>query len=202
MTAPQAAAKRLLDLLLSLTMLPFALPVIGIAVAAIRLESRGAGIYRQTRIGRRGRPIVVYKLRTMVENAESIGAGLYAQEGDPRFTKVGRFLRRTSLDELSQLFNVIKGDMSIVGPRPQLPLIVEQHQADYAEILSVKPGITGLAQVSGRNALSRNDRIALDKEYARRVSLLRDLLILLVTVRVVLTGEGQRNNQSREEVER
>ncbi len=195
-------AKRGLDLALAVMALPLALPLILAAGAAIALETPGGMFFRQERIGRFGRPFRVWKLRTMVQDAEREGAGLYAERNDPRFTRVGLWARRWSLDELPQLFNVLAGDMSIVGPRP-LPLqIVQEHADAYAVILRVRPGLTGLSQVSGRNDLVRSRRLELDQQYAREWKLGLDARIILRTIGVVLSAAGQRNDQGRADVER
>jgi undecaprenyl phosphate N,N'-diacetylbacillosamine 1-phosphate transferase len=124
-TPPPERAKRVLDLVVAVAALPVALPVIALLGLAVRLETKGGIFFRQTRVGQHGRHFRIFKLRTMVENAEQIGAGIYAEADDPRFTRVGTFARRFSLDELPQLFNVLRGEMSIVGPRPMLPVTVE-----------------------------------------------------------------------------
>ncbi len=182
-----------------------ALPVVGPAVlvlaTAVALESVGGGFFLQRRVGLHGRDFRMLKLRTMVKDAERLGAGLYGEKNDPRLTRIGKFLRRWSLDELPQIFNVLKGDMSLVGPRPQLRLIVDRHSDAYNVILRVKPGITGLAQIRGRNELRRSDRLRLDMEYAQTWSLLGDLRIIAKTLAVVIRGEGQRNDQSEADVE-
>lgn len=195
-------AKRFLDLLLVLLSLPLVLPVIVIAAVCIRLETPGSPFFLQDRVARGGGRFRMIKLRTMVKDAEHIGAGLYFEKDDPRFTQVGLFLRRFSLDELPQLFNVLSGDMSIVGPRPTLRMIVERYPADYAEINLVKPGLTGLSQVSGRNELTRSRRMALDKHYAHYWSVPLDLWIIARTFAVVLTAEGQRMDMSESDLER
>lgn len=197
-----AFVKRIFDVFFALAALIVALPAIAVTAILIRLESPGNPIFRQTRVGLNGRKFTILKLRTMVQNAERIGAGIYAVANDPRFTRVGTFARRYSLDELPQLINVLKGDMSIVGPRPMLPVTIAEYKVAYDQILKVKPGITGLAQVSGRNLLSRSHRMALDSEYARNWSLGGDLKILARTVSVALTGEGQLNSQSAADVEK
>ncbi len=194
-------AKRALDLAIVGATAPLAIGIVGAMSVAIRLESEGSPIFEQTRVGKDGRPFTVYKLRTMVDNAENIGAGLYNVEDDPRFTKLGTFARRFSLDEVPQLFNVLKGEMSVVGPRPMLQVTVDEYADDYAVILQAKPGLTGLTQVSGRNSLKRSQRLALDKEYAADQSLAMDLGIIARTFSVVITGDGQLNDQSREDVE-
>jgi lipopolysaccharide/colanic/teichoic acid biosynthesis glycosyltransferase len=205
-TSPAAvagrAAKRVVDVVLAAAILPVVLPVIGVLAALVRLESRGPAIFRQTRVGRGGRPFTVLKLRTMVLNAENLGAGIFFEANDPRITRVGAFMRRFSLDELPQVFNILRGEMSVVGPRPMLPVTVETYREDYDVILRVRPGVTGLSQVSGRNALPRSERLRLDREYALHHTLRGDIAILARTFGVALTGEGQLNDQSAADVER
>jgi lipopolysaccharide/colanic/teichoic acid biosynthesis glycosyltransferase len=182
--------KRALDLLLASLGLVAGAPVLAVAAAAIRLESPGHPIYRQRRVGRDGRPFELYKLRTMVTGAEHMGAGLAVAEGDTRITRVGAFLRRTSLDELPNLLNVLRGEMSIVGPRPTVQVQVDRYSERQRGRLAVKPGITGWAQVNGRTALPWSERIELDLWYVEHRSLALDLRIIARTVRMVLTGQG------------
>ncbi len=198
----KAVLKRTVDLLLALILAPVALPLVAIAGLLIAIESPGGPFYFQTRIGKGRRPFVLFKLRTMVANAERIGAGLYAEKNDARFTRMGTLARRLSLDELPQLANVLLGDMSIVGPRPMLQVTTDEYREAYDVILTVKPGLTGLVQVSGRNRLTRSERLELDATYARTWSLAGDFAILSRTVGAVLSGEGQMNTQGRDDVER
>jgi lipopolysaccharide/colanic/teichoic acid biosynthesis glycosyltransferase len=165
-------------------------PVIALVAAAIRLESPGHPIYRQTRVGKDGEPFSIYKLRTMVRGAEFTGAGLAIQEGDDRITRIGALLRRYSLDELPNLWNVVRGEMSIVGPRPTVPVQVEQYTERQRGRLAVKPGLTGWAQVNGRASLPWPQRIELDLWYVEHRSLGLDLKILGQTVAMVLSGKG------------
>ena len=165
-------------------------PLLLAAAVAIRLESKGSPLYRQLRIGKDGEPFEMLKLRTMVSGAESIGAGLAVNEGDPRITRVGAFLRRFSLDELPNLVNVLRGEMSIVGPRPTIKAQVDQYTERQRRRLDVKPGITGWAQVNGRAALPWHERIELDVWYVDNRSLRLDFQILVKTVRMLLHGEG------------
>jgi lipopolysaccharide/colanic/teichoic acid biosynthesis glycosyltransferase len=165
-------------------------PFLLLATVAIRLESRGSPIYRQRRVGKDGRQFDVLKLRTMVSGAEHMGRGLAVSEGDTRITRVGRFLRRTSLDEVPNLVNVLRGEMSIIGPRPTVPVQVERYTERQRGRLAVKPGITGWAQVNGRTELSWDERIELDLWYIEHRSLRLDLDILVRTVRMVLGGHG------------
>jgi len=184
------ALKRALDLLLGGAGCLLSAPLIALAALAIRLESPGHPIYRQRRVGRDGRAFEIYKLRTMVRGAEFTGAGLAIQEGDDRITRVGAFLRRTSLDELPNLWNVVRGEMSIVGPRPTVQVQVDQYSDRQRGRLKVKPGITGWAQVNGRASLPWSERIELDLWYVEHCSLRLDLRILARTVRMVLRGDG------------
>jgi lipopolysaccharide/colanic/teichoic acid biosynthesis glycosyltransferase len=188
--------QRLLDLLIAVPASLLAAPAIALACLAIRLESHGHPIYRQRRVGRDGRPFEIYKLRTMVRGAEFTGAGLAVQEGDDRITRVGAFLRRTSLDELPNLWNVLRGEMSIVGPRPTVQVQVEQYTDRQRGRLAVKPGITGWAQVNGRASLPWSERIELDLWYVEHRSLRLDLEILTRTARMVLTGHGLYKGES------
>lgn len=206
MTAPglrfRRGAKRLMDLLLVAASAPVAMPISLLLAVAIRAETPGGALFLQRRVGFGGEDFTIYKFRTMVENAETIGAGLYGVPNDPRFTRVGLFARRFSLDELPQIINVLKGDMSWVGPRPALRMVVDAHPEEYRIIHKVKPGLTGLSQVNGRNALIRSARLRFDQEYAENWTLLGDVTLILKTFRVVLLGEGQLNDQSQEDVER
>lgn len=165
-------------------------PLVAALVVAIRLESRGHPLYTQTRVGLDGKLFQIYKLRTMVHGAEFTGAGLAIAEGDDRITRLGNFLRRYSLDELPNLWNVVRGEMSIVGPRPTLAVQVEQYTERQRGRLAVKPGITGWAQVNGRASLPWSERIELDLWYVEHRSLRLDLRILMRTVRMVFAGEG------------
>ena len=182
--------KRVLDLAIAGPAALLTAPLVAALAAAIRLESPGHPIYTQTRIGQNGRPFTIYKLRTMVAGAEHRGAGLAINQGDDRITRVGAFLRRYSLDELPNLWNVVRGEMSIVGPRPTLAPQVEQYTDRQRGRLAVKPGITGWAQVNGRASLPWEERIELDLWYVEHPSLALDLRILARTLSMVLTGHG------------
>jgi lipopolysaccharide/colanic/teichoic acid biosynthesis glycosyltransferase len=181
---------RALDVALSAALLLVTSPLVALAAIAIRLESRGPVFYRQLRVGRAGEPFELWKLRTMVPGAESIGAGIYVLEGDPRITRAGRLLRRFSLDELPNLVNVLKGDMAIVGPRPTVQEQVDRYTDRQRRRLEVKPGITGWAQVNGRTSLSWPERIELDVWYVEHRSMRLDLRILVKTARMLATGHG------------
>jgi len=181
---------RALDLAIAALGLAISSPLLAAAAIAIRLESRGPAFYRQRRVGRDGVPFELWKLRTMVPGAEAMGAGIYVLEGDPRITRVGRLLRRFSLDELPNLFNVLKGEMALVGPRPTIQEQVDRYTERQRRRLDVKPGITGWAQVHGRASLPWPERIELDVWYVEHRSLMLDLRILLRTARLLTTGHG------------
>jgi lipopolysaccharide/colanic/teichoic acid biosynthesis glycosyltransferase len=183
-------ARRAFDIVVAGGALLVTSPFLLVAMLAIRLESRGGAIYRQRRVGRDGRPFDVLKLRTMVTGAEHMGAGLAVSEGDTRITRVGRLLRRTSLDEMPNLINVLRGEMAIVGPRPTVPVQVDRYTERQRGRLAVKPGITGWAQVNGRTELPWDERIELDLWYIEHRSWRLDLQILWRTARMVFGGEG------------
>ncbi|HEV2813270.1 MAG TPA: sugar transferase [Solirubrobacteraceae bacterium] len=182
--------RRLFDVVVAAAALVATSPVLLAAIAAIRLETPGHPIYRQRRIGKDGRPFDMLKLRTMVAGAESMGSGLAVNEGDPRITRVGAFLRRFSIDELPNLVNVLRGDMAIVGPRPTVQVQVQQYTERQRGRLAVRPGLTGWAQVNGRASLSWSERIELDLWYIEHRSWRLDLRILLRTARIIVAGEG------------
>jgi lipopolysaccharide/colanic/teichoic acid biosynthesis glycosyltransferase len=181
---------RAFDILIAGVLLVLGSPVLLAAVVAIRLETRGPAFYRQRRVGKDGRPFELWKLRTMVPGAEAMGAGIYVLEGDPRITRVGAFLRRLSIDELPNLFNVLRGDMAMVGPRPTIQEQVDRYTERQRRRLEVKPGITGWAQVNGRTSLPWPERIELDVWYVDHRSFRVDLRILAKTVRLLVTGHG------------
>ena len=182
--------RRVFDIAVSSLALAFSAPVLLLAALAIRVESRGPVFYRQRRSGLDGEPFDMLKLRTMVDGAEHIGAGLAVNAGDSRITRVGALLRRTSLDELPNLVNVLRGEMALIGPRPTLPAQVAQYTERQRGRLAVKPGITGWAQVNGRASLPWSERIELDLYYVEHRSLALDLQILLRTPALVLGGGG------------
>jgi lipopolysaccharide/colanic/teichoic acid biosynthesis glycosyltransferase len=181
---------RALDVAISLVGSVLTAPLVAGLAIAIRLESPGPAIYRQIRVGKDGVPFSIYKLRTMVSGAEFTGAGLAIAEGDERITRVGKLLRRYSLDELPNLWNVLAGDMSIVGPRPTVEGQVRQYTPRQRGRLAVKPGITGWAQVNGRASLPWPERIELDLWYVEHRSLALDLSILARTIGMVRSGSG------------
>lgn len=199
--------KRMIDVAASTVGIVLLSPLLLVAAALVRLSSPGPVLFRQERIGRGFRPFTIYKFRTMVVDAPQLGAAITWGD-DPRITPVGRFLRRTKLDELPQLFNVLRGDMSLVGPRPEVPRYVEMFREDFADILAVRPGITDLASITYRNEseiLGRArdpqaeyverilpDKIRLAKEYRRRSSVLFDLFLIVRTISAITMPETTR----------
>jgi lipopolysaccharide/colanic/teichoic acid biosynthesis glycosyltransferase len=181
--------RRAIDVAVAASVLVLASPLLAVAAIAIRLTSKGPVIYRQRRVGRDRAEFDVLKLRTMVQGAEHIGAGLWVDADDPRITRVGALLRRTSLDELPNLWNVIRGEMSLIGPRPTVPEQVAVYDERQLGRLAIRPGITGWAQVNGRAALPWGERIELDLHYIEHRSLALDLRILARTVGVLFAGE-------------
>jgi len=184
------AVRRVIDVLVAAAALAVLAPALAVIMAFVRLESPGPPVFRQRRCGRGGHEFEVVKLRTMIDGAARIGPGLAIDKGDARITRVGRVLRRTSIDELPQLVNILRGEMTLVGPRPTLPHQVAAYDARQRERLLVKPGVTGWAQVHGRTTLSWPERIELDRWYVANRSLRLDLRIILKTIGVVLGGEG------------
>jgi lipopolysaccharide/colanic/teichoic acid biosynthesis glycosyltransferase len=182
--------RRAFDIAVATTALVLASPLLALAIVAIRLESKGGAFYRQRRVGLDGHEFDVLKLRTMVDGAEKIGAGLAVNAGDARITRVGKALRRTSLDELPNLVNVVRGEMAIVGPRPTLPHQVAQYTDRERGRLAIRPGITGWAQVNGRTSLPWAQRIELDLWYIEHRTWRLDLQILWRSARQVVVGEG------------
>jgi lipopolysaccharide/colanic/teichoic acid biosynthesis glycosyltransferase len=188
--------RRAIDVTVSALALAVSAPVLALAALAIRLETPGPIVYRQRRSGLHGREFDVLKLRTMVDGAEHKGAGLAINANDSRITRVGALLRRTSLDELPNLLNVLRGDMSLIGPRPTLPVQVAQYTERQRGRLAVKPGITGWAQVNGRASLPWSERIELDLYYIEHRSPALDARILWRTVTTLLGGSGLYKGQA------
>jgi len=185
--------KRLLDLSIGSLLLLAAAPVMAVCAAAVRLTSPGSVLYRQTRVGRGQKPFTLYKLRTMRQDAEAESGEVLAQPGDPRLTPIGAFLRRFRLDEFPQLFNVLQGTMSLVGPRPERPGFVQRYLVEipgYAERFSLAPGLTGLAQVNGDYYSSPQNKLRYDLDYMANWTSWLDVSILLRTVKIVLTSRG------------
>ena len=190
--------KRIVDVVASAGLLAVSLPVLLLTAIAIKLEGPGSIFYRQERVGLRGKPFMVYKFRSMREDAEGDGVAVWAKADDDRVTKVGAFIRKSRIDELPQLFNVLKGDMSFVGPRPERPEFVEQlsQAIPYYDLRHhVKPGITGWAQVSypyGASIKDSREKLQYDLYYLKNYSVFLDINIVLLTIQVILWGKGAR----------
>lgn len=199
----QLIIKRVIDVVGSFIGLIILFPIFIVIGICIKLESRGPILYIQKRVGYKRRLFNIYKFRSMIDKAEFMGAGLYMDgDNDPRITRLGRFLRKSSIDELPQLLNVLKGDMSLVGPRPLLEYTIDCMSDDQRRRLLMRPGITGYAQVSGRIELNYKERVEKDLEYIDNYSLLFDLKILIKTVKVVFTREGTRADKTKSELEK
>jgi len=181
---------RALDLLIATVALAVLSPFLLAAAIAIKLGSRGPVVYRQRRVGRHGAPFEMWKLRTMELGSDPVGVGTVVTREDPRVTAAGRFLRRTSLDEVPNLVNVLRGEMAIVGPRPTIPAQVDDYTPFQNRRHEVLPGITGWAQVQGRAGIPWEERIELDVEYVERRSFALDARILAKTLWLVVTGKG------------
>lgn len=181
--------KRLFDIIVSFKLIVLLLPVFIIIVIIIRLGSRGAAVFKQIRAGKNGNPFTFYKFRTMKQGVDPFGASPKSGD-DPRLTKIGIFLRKTSLDELPQLFNVLKGDMSLVGPRPLYVEQITEWNDEQKKRMLVKPGLTGLAQISGRGELTREAKLAFDVEYVKKMSMTMDLKIIFITIFQVFAGRS------------
>ncbi len=186
----QLVIKRALDVAGAAGLLTALAPLMLLIAVAVKTDSAGLAIFRQKRAGRSGRLFTIYKFRTMVRDAERSPLGTYCYRDDPRITRVGKLLRRTSLDELPQLVNVLVGDMSFVGPRPDLPHHVARYGERQRGRLAMRPGITGWAQVNGRNGIPWDARIELDLQYVEGWSLWRDAVVAARTVAVVLARDG------------
>lgn len=185
--------KRICDLAVGIVALPFVLVIIAILAPIIHFEDKGPVFYNAPRVGKDGRDFVMYKLRSMRVNAPDLvmeDGSTYNGADDPRMTKIGAFMRRTSLDEIPQFLNVLKGDMSVIGPRPDLRREVELYEGDEGEKLTAKPGITGYAAVYGRNSLPWHDRLALDVYYVRNVTFALDAKVFFRTFATVFKQEG------------
>src|SRR5699024_5946801 len=176
--------KRVFDLIVSVFLMIPLIFIFLIISILIKLDSKGNILFKQERLGKNGKIFKIYKFRTMVKNAESIGTGIYTSDDDPRITRIGNYLRKTSLDELPQIINIIKGDMSFVGPRPPVPYHpyrIDEYSADKIRRFDVRPGITGMAQAYGRNTLTWDERIVYDVKYADNISFMMDMKIIYKT---------------------
>lgn len=188
--------KRILDLLGAIVLCIILSPVLAVTALAVRLDSNGPVLFRQDRLGYKGKVFRILKFRSMVVGAEQQGSGVYSFKGDNRITKVGKFIRATSLDELPQLFNIIKGEMSFIGPRPALtyhPWPLENYNEEQRRMFDVLPGITGWAQINGRKEVPWPDRIKLNVEYVDRLSFMMDFKILCLTFFKVITNANNNN---------
>ena len=192
-----AKIKRLLDIMFSFIGIVVASPVLAIVALAVKLDSKGPVIFKQERLGKDGKVFLIYKFRSMCVGAEKMGSGQYSFKGDSRITRVGKIIRAASLDELPQFFNIIKGDMSFIGPRPTLtyhPWKLEEYTDFQRRRFEVRPGITGLAQVNGRKKIDWVERIKYDVEYVDNMSLALDCKILFKTVVNVFMMKDNRND--------
>ncbi len=188
--------KRFMDVSIAIFGLIFTSPVLLFTAIMIKLESRGPVIFKQERLGRYGKPFKIYKFRSMVVGAEKKGSGVYSFKGDNRITKVGKFIRATSIDELPQFVNILKGDMAVIGPRPALtyhPWPWEQYTEEQRRMFEVRPGVTGWAQVNGRKDVEWNRRIELNVEYVDKMSFAFDMKIFFMTVFKVFTMQDNNN---------
>lgn len=192
--------KRVIDIIISSFCLVFFSPILICAAIAVKFESKGPIIFRQERIGKNGRTFTMYKFRSMIQGAEHTGTGVYSGKGDFRVTKVGRLLRATSIDELPQIVNVLKGDMSLIGPRPPLtyhPWLLDEYTAEQRRMFEVRPGITGWAQVHGRKHVEWNKRIELNVWYVDHLSFLLDVEIFFMTIfKVVVNADNMSINET------
>jgi lipopolysaccharide/colanic/teichoic acid biosynthesis glycosyltransferase len=192
--------KRIVDIVFSLILIVITAPLMALAALLVKLDSHGPAIFKQTRIGKGEKPFTVYKVRTMVEEAEqmlpclvdlgSLQEPVYKLYSDPRVTRIGKVLRTTSVDELPQLFNVLKGDMSLVGPRPEADKIVALYNENHRKRLQIKPGLTGLQQINCRGSRSMEERLEYDLHYIANRSFWMDTVILFKTILVVLKCKG------------
>lgn len=188
--------KRFLDIVFALTALVILWPVMAITAVAVKIESAGPALFKQERLGLKGKVFTIYKFRSMCQGAEHTGTGVYSGADDMRVTRVGKIIRATSIDELPQLFNIIKGDMSFIGPRPPLtyhPWPIEEYTEEQLHMFDARPGITGWAQVNGRKGVEWHKRIELNCWYVDNMSLWLDIKILFTTFFKVLKNEDNVN---------
>ena len=186
---------RSFDIISSIIALIILFPIILITGIIVKIEDKGPIFYKQERLGKNEKRFYIYKIRSMRIDAEKNGKAQWAEKNDPRITKVGRFIRKTRIDELPQLINILKGDMTIVGPRPERPELTyefEKQTEGFINRLKVKPGLTGLAQVNGGYDITPKEKLGWDMEYIRNRSIILDLKIILKTIKVIITGDGAR----------
>ncbi|CEN89678.1 sugar transferase [Paraclostridium sordellii] len=187
--------KRILDIISSLLGLIVAIPIILVIAIIIKIEDNGPVFYSQQRLGKDEKNFFVYKLRSMRVDAEKYGGVQWAQKDDPRITKIGKFIRKTRIDEIPQLFNILKGDMSLIGPRPERPELTYKFNKEipgFIDRLVIKPGLTGLAQVNGGYDISPEEKLKWDIIYIKNRNIFLDISIIFKTIGVVFTGEGAR----------
>ncbi len=190
--------KRTADFCIALLTLIILSPILAIVAVIIKIDSRGPILFKQERLGYKGRVFCIWKFRSMCVGAEKQGTGVYSYKGDTRVTKVGRIIRATSIDELPQLVNILKGDMALIGPRPALtyhPWPFEQYTEHQRRMFDVLPGVTGWAQVNGRKEVPWPERIELNIEYVERMSLMFDIKIFLMTIFKVVTNANNNNTE-------
>lgn len=191
---PYLIVKRIVDFIFSLILLVVISPLMLLVALSIKLESKGPVFFKQKRLGLNGDTFLIYKFRSMVVNAEKTGTGVYSFKGDSRVTKVGAFIRKTSIDELPQLFNILKGEMSVIGPRPTLeyhPWPLEEYTDEQKKRFLLRPGVTGLAQVKGRKELPWPERIVFDVWYTKNVNFMLDVKIFIRTlIKVIAMGDN------------
>lgn len=188
--------KRIFDIIFSILGIIICIPIFIVVGIAIEIDSKGPIIFKQKRLGKAGKEFYIYKFRTMIVGAEKMGTGVYSKKDDNRVTRVGKVIRLTSIDELPQLVNILKGEMSFIGPRPVLtyhPWKYEEYTKEQLRRFEVRPGITGWAQVNGRKCIEWNKRIQLDNYYVENISLLLDLKILVKTVKTIFSMENNVN---------
>lgn len=187
--------KRILDIISSLIGLIIGIPILIVFGILIKIEDSGPIFYKQERLGLNGMKFYIYKLRSMSVDAEKAGGAQWAQKNDPRVTKIGKFIRKTRIDEIPQLFNILQGNMSLIGPRPERPELTYKFDKEipgFSKRLSVKPGLTGWAQVNGGYDITAEEKLVLDMEYIQNRSILMDLKIIFKTIGIVFTGDGAR----------
>lgn len=188
--------KRLLDIFISLVGLIILLPLLLVTAILIKIDSSGPVIFRQKRLGLHGREFEIYKFRSMIQNAENQGSGQYSFKGDPRVTRVGRIIRATSIDELPQFINILKGDMSIIGFRPPLtyhPKHIDKYSKEEKKMFEIRPGVTGWAQIHGRKTITWEERIQMNIWYVDNLNFKLDIYILFMTIITVLKNENNEN---------